>query len=456
MVLLQHLYNALEVLYSYSVIELLQHARIISYMAWLGALTLLGAKLFWKPLDQATTYGKLLHSRSEAGSVPIDTSKAKKESPPTQHSPSPATSKPSADTTPTSWITTRFAFTSSYILGWIWTMCLIIAAFALIYFFLFSAASPTPRSCPSLPMARDMVIKDVIETTVTDTSGEISTRKVLTTKQECSECDSNPLLTVPPILDTRSLAVRRHNSPLYHQSICSMKTRWQQDGDFGTIFTSETLWWLILEALSNMWIFRLTFLSAMVLVHMSRRSIECVFVHVFSPRPLGLHNLLLMWAYYAFMPLALFLELVVEVLEGVVSPTPVRFSLSGMFSVGIAIELFLLASVLQFSSHRILALLRQPSEANKSARAQGSAPSYAYTVPKGGAFEYVSCPHYLAELLIYTSFAIVSRGTPGSLLLLAFVSITMIMQSVKSHEWYRKNFAAQKLGNRTAIIPFLL
>lgn len=44
-----------------------------------------------------------------------------------------------------------------------------------------------------------------------------------------------------------------------------------------------------------------------------------------------------------------------------------------------------------------------------------------YAAPKGGLFEWVSCPHYFGEIVIYGGLALVTRGAPGPLLALAWV-----------------------------------
>lgn len=44
-----------------------------------------------------------------------------------------------------------------------------------------------------------------------------------------------------------------------------------------------------------------------------------------------------------------------------------------------------------------------------------------YAVPQGGGFEWVSCPHYLGEIVIYVGLALASQGTALALLVLAWV-----------------------------------
>lgn len=53
-------------------------------------------------------------------------------------------------------------------------------------------------------------------------------------------------------------------------------------------------------------------------------------------------------------------------------------------------------------------------------RASGAAAGQ-YVVPRGGAFEWVSCPHYLAEIVIYCGFCVAQRASPLAALVLAWV-----------------------------------
>lgn len=79
--------------------------------------------------------------------------------------------------------------------------------------------------------------------------------------------------------------------------------------------------------------------------------------------------------------------------------------------------MFLAGNALQLHSHWLLACLRpaQPrnpaSKPSAPASADVAAEQSGYVVPRGGAFELVSCPHYLAEIVIYAGLALVAgRG----------------------------------------------
>jgi len=81
------------------------------------------------------------------------------------------------------------------------------------------------------------------------------------------------------------------------------------------------------------------------------------------------------------------------------------FLLAYLLLQGIAI--FLAGNVLQYHSHALLANLTttRGGKINKSS----SAPPK-YRIPRGGAFELVSCPHYFAEIVIYVGLALILTG----------------------------------------------
>jgi hypothetical protein len=94
---------------------------------------------------------------------------------------------------------------------------------------------------------------------------------------------------------------------------------------------------------------------------------------------------------------------------------------------------FLAGNALQLHSHWLLARLRPARPARPAAARDpaavpdpdpgcGAAVAGGYRLPRGGAFELVSCPHYLAEIVIYAGLALVAgRGRLLPWLVLAWV-----------------------------------
>ncbi|PNW70466.1 hypothetical protein CHLRE_17g720950v5 [Chlamydomonas reinhardtii] len=164
----------------------------------------------------------------------------------------------------------------------------------------------------------------------------------------------------------------------------------------------------------------------------------------------------------------------------VLAPHPGKYRLAG------ALALYVFASILQFVSH--LSLARMSREAsqratefavvdaiNKGNRAGvvGAIPTPAgvvdadgkpltakvvhlYEVPRGGVFNLVSCPHYLAEILIYAALALVTSGSTGSLLMAGWVFLNLVLAAAATQRFYRTRYPNDYPKSRAALIPFIL
>lgn len=77
-----------------------------------------------------------------------------------------------------------------------------------------------------------------------------------------------------------------------------------------------------------------------------------------------------------------------------------------------------------------------------------------YKVPRGGAFELVSCPNYLGELLAWCGWALATWSLAG-LSFAVFTAANLVPRALAHHRWYREQFSDYPAARR-AIIPFLL
>ncbi|KAI3451301.1 hypothetical protein Pfo_007966 [Paulownia fortunei] len=78
-----------------------------------------------------------------------------------------------------------------------------------------------------------------------------------------------------------------------------------------------------------------------------------------------------------------------------------------------------------------------------------------YAIPHGDWFEYVSSPHYLAEIVIYGGIAIASGFSDITIwLLFGFVVANLAFAAVETQRWYLSKFDNYP-RNRYAIIPFV-
>lgn len=107
-----------------------------------------------------------------------------------------------------------------------------------------------------------------------------------------------------------------------------------------------------------------------------------------------------------------------------------------------ALALFFIASQRQNEFHKKLAGLKK------------------YTLPSGGWFDYLICPHYFCECLIYVAIALVA-APPGYLFNhtvlygLVFIIVNLGATAHSTKEWYAEKFGADKVAARWRMIPFV-
>ncbi len=92
-------------------------------------------------------------------------------------------------------------------------------------------------------------------------------------------------------------------------------------------------------------------------------------------------------------------------------------------------------------SDAILMSLRKPGERG-------------YKIPHGGMYRWVSCPNYLAEILEWTGWAILTWSLAG----LAFAVYTfanLAPRALSHHKWYREQFEDYP-KERKALVPFVV
>ncbi len=78
----------------------------------------------------------------------------------------------------------------------------------------------------------------------------------------------------------------------------------------------------------------------------------------------------------------------------------------------------------------------------------------AYSIPRGGLYEYISCPNYLGEILIWGGWALMTWSLAGLAFWLWTVA-NLLPRALQHHRWYHNHFPDYPL-NRKAIFPFLL
>lgn len=184
----------------------------------------------------------------------------------------------------------------------------------------------------------------------------------------------------------------------------------------------------------------------LLLVQTSRRLFECLFISVFSGK-IHLSHFLVGVAYYGLDVTSIAVSFLRVEKKDRDWCSSCRLSL-GTFSwyQYFGVCLFLWASWHQWNCHYILAKLRHSATGR---------PVKVYRIPYGDWFEYVSSPHYLAEILIYISFFIIQKGQNIYVgLILLFTIQNLSLGATVTHEWYHNKFKDYP-KNRNRILPFI-
>ena len=111
----------------------------------------------------------------------------------------------------------------------------------------------------------------------------------------------------------------------------------------------------------------------------------------------------------------------------------------------LALGLFIWANYHQYKCHVILGQLTAYTPSGRKA----------YKIPYGDWFEYVSSPHYFAEIIIYIALFLVMQGlSQRSMFLVLFVILNLSLGASITHDWYKKKFDSYP-KTRSRIIPYL-
>jgi 3-oxo-5-alpha-steroid 4-dehydrogenase 3 len=101
-----------------------------------------------------------------------------------------------------------------------------------------------------------------------------------------------------------------------------------------------------------------------------------------------------------------------------------------------------MASGLQHDCHHYLASLKK------------------YTLPSHPLFEWIVCPHYTAECVIYLSLALLAAPSGEQinktiLCGLLFIVVNLGVTAASSKRWYMQKFGEQNVRHKWKMIPFL-
>jgi len=167
-----------------------------------------------------------------------------------------------------------------------------------------------------------------------------------------------------------------------------------------------------------------------------RRLYECVAVNQASKSTMNITHYIVGFAHYFCTGTGIVCE-APGFASGLAAPTPSFLLLVPLVCI------FFWAWHQQLEAHRIFARLKIANPTKHS-------------VPYGGLFSLVSCPHYTMEVVLYTVLLLILGISHSSMLLVwSWVVINQCIAGLMSHSWYQTKFKEYP-PTRKAIIPYLL
>jgi len=164
---------------------------------------------------------------------------------------------------------------------------------------------------------------------------------------------------------------------------------------------------------------------SIVMLHFAKRTFEVLFVHKYSGKIQPLTLSIIIFAY--------------ALMGGLISWLNVEPVAKMDFLFYLGIVSFLIGVLGNTYHHRLLANLRKEKDG--------------YFIPKGGWFEYATCPHYFFELLGWLGITLVSRHLFTVLVFIAMLGY-LGARSIKTRQWYREHFKDYP-ADRKFMIPFI-
>ncbi|KAF8651665.1 hypothetical protein HU200_063176 [Digitaria exilis] len=199
-------------------------------------------------------------------------------------------------------------------------------------------------------------------------------------------------------------------------------------------------------------VWRTVFVLILMEIQVLRRMYESKYVFHYSPTArMHIASYLVGWLYYVAAPLALASPCLPEAMRGQARIPDLVIDLSHivmpLLKLGwcqwIGMAIFIWGWLHQFCCHAILGSLREHKNSDE------------YVIPCGDWFSYVSCPHYLAEIVMYFGLLIASGGSSSSVwFLLIFVILNLSFSAIQTHKWYLQKFEDYP-RSRYAIVPYI-
>ena len=169
-----------------------------------------------------------------------------------------------------------------------------------------------------------------------------------------------------------------------------------------------------------------------------RRLYECVFINQPSNSTMNITHYIVGFAHYFCTGSGYLCEA-----PGFISGSSAVMSSFSVSSLSVTLSLiFTVAWYHQLEAHKIFANLKIKN-------------SSTHSIPEGSLFKYVSCPHYMCEIIMYTCLmGILGTSHKTGVLVWAWVTINQVIAATMSHQWYLTKFEEYPVG-RKAIVPFI-
>ncbi|TPX62465.1 hypothetical protein SpCBS45565_g07007 [Spizellomyces sp. 'palustris'] len=189
----------------------------------------------------------------------------------------------------------------------------------------------------------------------------------------------------------------------------------------------------------------------MIIIQMIRRLYECSFVAKPSSARMHAAHYVVGLLYYLVTPIAVSIEGWSAVEDRGQSGILLHITANLCIRHILALLLFVWASVQQYKVHVHLASLRPaiPSPGAVS-------PTPSYNLPRGEWFNYVACPHYLFELVIYISFGALTRWRNLTCILnVVWVVVDLGVAADQQWKWYKHRFGDKLPKGWKRVVPFI-
>ncbi|KAK0415705.1 hypothetical protein QR680_012074 [Steinernema hermaphroditum] len=183
----------------------------------------------------------------------------------------------------------------------------------------------------------------------------------------------------------------------------------------------------------------------LICLHSVRRLIETMVVCVYSDSQMNVFHYLVGIIHYIILPVSAVCET-----SGIAS----REKFLADFNRISNLQLAGIAAFVWFSYHQHQCALKL---AKMRKNHQGNITNYAHGIAYGGLFDYVSCPHFCYEVLLYVSLFLTLNLTGRCFaLLVVFVAVNQSIAALITHRWYVERFGEKYPAKRKAIIPYIL